>query len=235
MNNKKRITTPPTTGQMILGWLMAALYLTVLPGAVVSLLKFLELELSALWMNLICWGAGSVLVILALWDFLFKNLKLLRKQFWQAFQAVILGYLLYAFTQGILNFLYESIAPEFTNINNSSISAMVLEEPLAMAVALMVLVPIVEECIYRGMIFAPLANGKYIVGLLLSAVAFAFSHVASYVGTYDVVTLTLCTIQYLPAGIALAWTFGKADTIWASIVLHAIINGISFTAIYFGA
>ena len=184
MNNKKRITTPPTTGQMILGWLMAALYLTVLPGAVVSLLKFLELELSALWMNLICWGAGSVLVILALWDFLFKNLKLLRKQFWQAFQAVILGYLLYAFTQGILNFLYESIAPEFTNINNSSISAMVLEEPLAMAVALMVLVPIVEECIYRGMIFAPLANGKYIVGLLLSAVAFAFSHVASYVGTY---------------------------------------------------
>jgi membrane protease YdiL (CAAX protease family) len=36
-------------------------------------------------------------------------------------------------------------------------------------------------------------------------------------------------VQYLPAGLALAWAYEKADTIWAPILMHMTINQISIT------
>ena len=34
-------------------------------------------------------------------------------------------------------------------------------------------------------------------------------------------------LQYLPAGLCLAWAYTKADTIFAPILIHAIINAVS--------
>ena len=40
-------------------------------------------------------------------------------------------------------------------------------------------------------------------------------------------TLVLCFIQYLPAGLCLAWTYTKADNIIAPVLVHGIINAIA--------
>ena len=36
----------------------------------------------------------------------------------------------------------------------------------------------------------------------------------------------LCALQYLPAGVALGWTYEKADTIWAPILVHSMVNAV---------
>ena len=38
----------------------------------------------------------------------------------------------------------------------------------------------------------------------------------------------LAALPYLPAGIALGWTYEKSNTIWAPIALHMLINAIAF-------
>ena len=35
-------------------------------------------------------------------------------------------------------------------------------------------------------------------------------------------------LAYVPAGIALGWTYEKSNTIWGPILLHMAINAISF-------
>ena len=45
---------------------------------------------------------------------------------------------------------------------------------------------------------------------------------------YPAGKVLLSCIPYLPASVALAWTYEKAGTIWASISLHAIVNALSF-------
>ena len=34
-------------------------------------------------------------------------------------------------------------------------------------------------------------------------------------------------LQYLPAGLCLAWAYTKADTIFAPILIHAAVNAVS--------
>ena len=51
-----------------------------------------------------------------------------------------------------------------------------------------------------------------------------------YIGSADLITLCLCFMQYLPAGITLAWAYEKADTIAAPMLIHIMINLIGTTA-----
>ena len=64
----------------------------------------------------------------------------------------------------------------------------------------------------------------------MSSLVFASIHVIGYIGLFDWQTLCLCLAQYLPAGIALAWAYEKADTIVAPILMHITINQIGMLA-----
>ena len=55
--------------------------------------------------------------------------------------------------------------------------------------------------------------------------------VLGYIGSESVTTLVLCFVQYLPAGLCLAWTYTKADNIFAPIVVHALVNAIAIGAV----
>ena len=56
-------------------------------------------------------------------------------------------------------------------------------------------------------------------------------HVAGYVGQEALSSLAVLALEYIPAGIALAWAYEKADTIFAPILMHAVINAVSIQAL----
>ena len=62
---------------------------------------------------------------------------------------------------------------------------------------------------------------------LLSVFVFAAVHVVGYIGQWDTLTLVLCFVQYIPAGLCLAWSYTRSDTIFAPILIHAAINFIA--------
>ena len=57
--------------------------------------------------------------------------------------------------------------------------------------------------------------------------AFACIHIVGYIGTYSPLELVMAVLQYLPAGLSLAWAYTKADSIFAPILIHACINLIA--------
>ena len=60
--------------------------------------------------------------------------------------------------------------------------------------------------------------------------AFALIHILGYVGQYTPLEILMAVLQYLPAGLCLAWSYTKADTIFAPIAIHATVNFITLTA-----
>ena len=100
------------------------------------------------------------------------------------------------------------------------------EHPAMMAFTTVFLVPITEETLYRGLFFQGFQRKNRAFAYCLSTFVFAAIHIVSYIGRYDFMTLFLCFIQYLPAGITLAWAYEKADTIVAPILMHITINQI---------
>ena len=64
-----------------------------------------------------------------------------------------------------------------------------------------------------------------------SIAAFAAIHVAGYVGAFPLVRLGLCFVQYLPAGVLLAWAMERTDSICTAICMHLVINAVSLIGI----
>ena len=52
-------------------------------------------------------------------------------------------------------------------------------------------------------------------------------HILGYIGVYSPLEIVMAFLQYLPAGLCLAWTYTKAQTIFAPIMVHSLVNAIA--------
>ena len=115
-------------------------------------------------------------------------------------------------------------------MNDESIGQLMEENTGLIQFGAVLLVPITEELLYRGLVFGSFYKRKPLAGYLISMTAFAALHVVGYVTMYEPLHLMLCFLQYLPAGFCLAWAYARADSIWAPILIHIAINQIGTAA-----
>ena len=120
--------------------------------------------------------------------------------------------------------LIRLLVPGCTNYTDAVISAMSRSGRYLMIVSTVILVPPAEECVFRGLIFRNLYGKSHWVAYVVSILAFAAIHVLGFIGKYSALELVMAVLQYLPAGLSLAWAYTKSDTIFAPIIIHACIN-----------
>ena len=128
--------------------------------------------------------------------------------------------------------LIRLLVPGFTNYNDAVISAMSRSGRYLMVVSTVILVPPAEECVFRGLIFRNLYGKSRWVAYVVSILAFAAIHVLGFIGKYSALELVMAVLQYLPAGLSLAWAYTKSDTIFAPIIIHACINLVAIGGLW---
>lgn len=165
---------------------------------------------------------------LAVWGifhkFLWHSLKYAVKRPVDTLIAAGMGFGIYYLGNILVSYLILFLSPDFFNVNDSNIAGMAQENYFLVALCVVVLVPVVEEVFYRGLIFGRIYSRNKWAGYIISVLCFAFIHIAGYIGLYDWKTLGLCLIQYIPAGIGLAFAYQKSQTIWTSVLIHALVN-----------
>lgn len=141
--------------------------------------------------------------------------------------AVVLGFGANQAASGLLGGLMMLLAPGFANVNDQAVAALFAQSPTLIGIGTVLLVPLAEECLYRGLIFAGLYPKGKAAAFLISACAFSAVHVMGYVGSYPAATLALCFVQYLPAGLILAGAYAACGSIWAPILIHTATNAVA--------
>ena len=66
---------------------------------------------------------------------------------------------------------------------------------------------------------------------LCLVLAFAMVHIMGFLNVYSPLEICMAVLQYLPAGLCLAWSYAKADTIFAPILIHAAVNYITINGL----
>ncbi len=221
---KTSLSPAPSQSEFISGWVYLVFQLLFL-GPVLSWLNSqLSKPLSAAELNFTFFGVNFLAVLLIFHDFLGRGLKQVFAHPAYFCQAVILGYVAYWACGKCVDALLPYIAPGYQNLNDTSIAQLSRGNTFLMAIGTVILVPPVEECFYRGLIFRPLFSKNRWAAYIVSMLAFAAIHVTGYLGSYSPRDLIISFLQYLPAGLCLAWAYAKSDTIFAPILIHAIIN-----------
>lgn len=140
------------------------------------------------------------------------------------FLAVILGLSACYLCRWAIQALICRVLPSFQNYNDESIAAMTREHFFIMLVGTVILVPPVEECFYRGLIFRSLWVDSPWRAYLISAFAFSLVHILGYLRVYSSAQLLIAMLQYVAPGLCLAWSYEKSGSIFVPMFIHAFIN-----------
>ena len=220
----KTLTVSTTKHETIFGWLYLAFQLVALPGLLSWANEQMGHNLSEAELNFTFFVINFIAVLLIFNKYLSRSFTQALQHPSYFIQAVILGFVAYYACTWCVNKLFAWIAPGYTNANDASIAALSRGNFFLMAIGTVILVPPVEECFYRGLIFRNLYSVSRVGAYLVSMAIFSCIHIVGYIGSYSPWQLILCFLQYLPAGLCLAWSYTKSDTIFAPIVIHALVN-----------
>lgn len=230
MAKKKNVLVTMTRSELGLGWVWLAFELLLLPTLLQMLNSLLPVPVSYAYLNFLyyCLNCGFVLGFFH--KFLGRSLAAAGRNFWNFLQAVVLGFVGYWVITTGLSALFPRIAPDFTNLNDQSLAALAGSHYVLMVIGTVILVPTAEEVLFRGVVFGGIRGKSRLWAYILSAALFSFVHISGYLTAGSPVTLILSFVQYLPAGLFLAWSYEKSDSIFAPIVIHTAINAIGIYA-----
>lgn len=160
-------------------------------------------------------------------SFLRSSLTAAWRGLWELAQAVVLGFVAWWACSWLVDWLTTRLISGYSPLTDTAITELSQGNYYLMLIGVLILAPVIEETLYRGLIFRNLWRKSRVWAYILSMVVFSAIHVLGHVGSQDITALVLCFVRYLPAGLCLAWTYSKADNLFAPVIVHAIINALA--------
>ncbi len=224
MRNNRNAMLAPSSRETLSALTYLAVQMLFLSGLLSWINRQLDVPLSEAELNFTYYIINFLATVVIFRDFLGRSLSQATQHPAYLCQAVILGLAAYYACSRCTDWIIGQLLPGFSNYNDAAIIRMSGSSYFLMTVGTVILVPPAEECLYRGVVFRKLYDKSHWAAYLISMLLFAMIHILGYLGRYSPLELLLAVIQYLPAGLCLAWSYTKAGTVFAPIVIHAIIN-----------
>ena len=225
-----RFSTKPSRREVLWGGIYLILFIAVLPWLVPALVYHSGIALTEVQVNFLYFGTNFAATTLIFHKFLLQSLRDAAQVPGPTLWCAIWGYLGSTALGSFVAMFILRIEPEFANVNDMTINALVAENFILMAIGAVIMAPVTEELLFRGLLFRGLYDHSPLAAHLVSMVLFSSIHVSGYFGVYDVKTLALCFLQYLPAAYCLNLAYRRSGTILAPIFMHMLINFVALSA-----
>ncbi len=228
--DRKKAPVPLEFTSRMSNWELAAalLYLPLHIWLLPTLLTMIPATagLSDLRINLLVYGIGTGYMLLVLGAFFRREFDpLCDYPMYCVFQVIVSYGMMLAFNM-LLGLAMTLILPaDQANPNNAAVMELAGEEFGKTAAIAVFLAPLVEEPIFRGGIFGLVRRRNRTAAYAVSMLLFALYHVWGYALQDPFYWVYL--LQYLPVSWLLCRCYERCNSIWGSIFLHMMINGIS--------
>ena len=217
------MTLTLTRSEKKLGGVYLLLQMLLIPFAVSALCMALGNPSEAL-INLICFFSNALLALVFFRRLLVRSWRNAARDRKRTMAVTAKGFGLHWAINLVITAAILTLRPDFVNVNNAGVNAMIDEYPVLMTVAVIFLAPLAEECLFRGWIFTGLAQKSVPLAYGVSCGLFAAAHLVGYVGRYDGVSFLLCLLQYIGPSFVLCHTCRRADSLAVPLLLHMLIN-----------
>lgn len=227
--NRKTLpfTSRLTKGQAIAALVYLPVHMVLLPVIVtIMMLRGLLDESQA---NLLCYTLGVAYMLIFLWKFFRRDFDALCDRPWACIREVLVCYGLMLCCNFVVNSIMLLLGMG-DNPNSEAVfdmAGMTFGPIAAMAVFM---APIVEESLFRAGLFGLIRRRNRTLAYVVSMAMFSLYHVWSY-ALMDLKNL-LYLLQYIPVSYLLCRCYERTNSIWGSIFLHMLVNGVSMWLLY---
>ena len=233
------VLSPLRKGEIIGGFIYLPMYLIGTQLLLSLLFKLLSMDLTAddtiLWLNFGYNLVNLIAILLIFRRFLLGQLRSFSGSVGRIIGTIFLGYaIVYGgnFIINLVTVLLKLSGLDYSNANQNAVADLVLARPLLTLPMVVLAAPIVEETLFRGLIFGLLHRKSRVLAYAVSMILFAGLHVYQPLMLGEVwYNVLISFLTYLPMGFALAWVFARCRSLWGSIALHALNNTVAVIGI----
>lgn len=215
-----------TEEEQRVGWVFFGLYLFVFPFLVGLVTRFLdehlELGIPAAESSAIYYAAVLLLLVAVFWNFLKNAFRILQDNTRQNLFALVTGFL-----GGLaLTVLLSLIPLPVENPVIGDYRAQFLFSPLCTTAVVMFLRPMVEEILFRGLLFGSLRKKNRIVAYAVSIGLSAVMAVWQFMLPDGGPLYLLLALRYIPLAAACTWAYDIGGSVFTPMALRVILNGL---------
>jgi len=220
----------PVGKERIAGWIYLIAHIFLLPPLLNALAAAMPEMISVGVANVIYYAVGTVFAGFFFLHWLHRDYDGLMKIGLRIIFFFIIAYVMYIVLNYGAAFALERFFPGTgADPNTDGILSLTGRDFVMMRAVALFIGPVLEEILFRGVVFGSLVRRSRGAAYAASILLFAFYHVWQYVPGDPAALVHM--INYLPAGIVLCWCYEESETLWVPILLHMIINAVSFAAI----
>ena len=181
--------------------------------------------------NLFVYAVGYVVLSFTMANFLRTDFDVFWDNFRVSIQAIGVNIIWYYIAQYAVSLLLASVLPTIENPNTEAVTEAAISSGRTMMFVAAVLAPIVEEILFRGVVFGTIARKNKAVAYIVSTVLFSAYHLWIYVYLgADLLLMALYAVEYIPGSVMFAKTYDESGTIWAPILMHMLMNYVAVSA-----
>lgn len=203
---------------------------------IMILLIYITIEITELYHNNLFILISTILFISLILMFTYpllieSNYALKRVGYIKIIMISILAFLVGYFFDYIYQFIINNIEgiPD-VSVNQSDIETLLIKFPFKSFISIVIIAPIVEEIVFRGLLFRTIIHRNRILAYITTFLLFGLAHLTFGDSADGIIELIFLPI-YGVSGLLFAYVYEKTNCIYTSMLTHAINNAIGFIMI----
>lgn len=218
-------------GARIAGWVYFPIHVAVLPLTIgVLLMAVLGKLPSDVTCNVLYYLIGLVFTLAVMWRFLHRSYDTMAGSILRCIGMMLAAYGIDVLLSLVLQ-LGAGFIGELPSPNNDAVTRLAAADHKRMIAVAVLMAPLVEECLFRGVLFGAIRPRSRFWAYVVSIAVFALYHVWQYAFMYQDARLLLSALRYVPVSAALAFCYEQTRSIWPPVFFHMFINAMSLTLV----
>lgn len=189
----------------------------------------LNIEYNTALLNAVYFFLNFGITIIIFRRFLAYSLPVVADHPLRYVKGLLIGFCTYWVLSVCLSALVELFGINAWVPNDDTIAEIAGVSYQVMWVGAVLLAPITEETLARGLIFGNIRKKNRTLAYIITAIIFALIHTLPYVMQMDVLTFCYNILIYGLPSVALCVCYEYSGCIWGPIVLHMIVNAMGMS------
>ena len=219
--------TKPSRRETVFGGIYLFLSMFVLPILLPVANILLGSPFGSAQVNFIYFCVNFTATTVIFREFLLQSLRDALSVPFHTLWYALLAYLGNQTFSSLVAMFCTAVYPEYANVNDGNIAGLLAENLPLMTIGTVLLAPVSEELLHRGLIFRGLFDRSPAAAHIVSILVFSALHIVGYIGAYEPMHLLLCFLQYIPAAYCLNFAYRHSGNILCPILMHILTNLVS--------
>lgn len=213
-----------TKPQKALGFIYLVLHVLVLPILLAMLQEYTP-GMDDYTVNVAYYAIGMGFCLIFMWGFLRRGFDIFLDGLPRCLIALALAYIIQMFLSLFTSVAILLLPWDMTALPAIEDSQSFVQQYYWPSIAMLgIMAPVIEEVLFRGVLFGSLLKRNRNWAYVLSIALFGLSHVWQGALASMDFRILFFALMDIPMGFALAWSYEKSGSIWTAIFLHMLVG-----------